>query len=479
VGDAVKLLHRLDVQLTLIFVLVLSIAVSITGYIHRRGHLINIVGPFDHFKEQFAGVEADLRNREGEIAVEDFDALVTDLRNKDNEGYLFIIVDEQFNILAETKDPRTYLEMVRPEVEPGTFVVTTSTVEKRYDFILFYRKVPGFSFTANDGVARSLIIIPKPWLIDPPPIRPVLFEGLRNHFNVFGWFYAAVILFFIVFIRYRLRPLRYIEAASLDMTNRIPPPIPLKTKPDEVGKLVQAFNTALQRLADNEAVRQRMVSDIAHELRTPLTNLSGRIEAYEDHLIEDADALIRFTSEQVNRLKHIVEDLSLLTSFDAGTLELHPERFDLRDELEKLLATGSLGADYQWNLTGDAVEVDLDLYRFRQAMDNLITNAVQAMPRGLIFQVRIAIDADGVTLTLEDNGPGVGEEHLPHLFDRLYRVDSGRADNTGGSGLGLSIVKSLVEAQQGAIACYLSEAGGLGFRICFPRTILAEEKVTA
>ena len=469
-----RLFYRLDVQIILLFIALLSFSISLTSWLHSRGHLINIVGPYGYLKDQFSMVVPVLRDYETNPAGQDLYALVEVLKQNYGKGFVFMVVDADFNILAQTEVDNTYLEMVRREVDPGYFVVTTSSIEKQIDFILFYRKVPGFPFAGPEGMEQNLIIIPEPWLIDPPKFKPVLFHGLRNHFPVYGWLYGAVILFFVVFIRFRLRPLRRIEAASLALTqNRIPAPIPGKPLPDEVGQLVLAFNTALEKLATTEAARRRMVADIAHELRTPLTNLSGRIEAYEDKLIQDPDALIRFTSSQVKGLTRIVEDLNLLTTFDAGQLELHPERFDLKAEMEHLLAAGSIGPDYQWSLVGEPIEVILDSHRFRQAVNNLITNAVQAKPEGLVLQAEMAASAHGLVIHLADNGPGVSREHLPRLFDRLYRVDQGRAAEIGGSGLGLSIVKSLVEAQQGSVDCELVSGGGLRFTIRFPSSVVA------
>ena len=459
-----KWYHRLDVQLTLMFLGVLTTVVSLTAWIHHRGTIINLVGPFHEYREKLEQAQPRLEDLgEGEA---DFDRLLAELKSA---GDLLMIVDRRFNVYAHTTPGNSHVELVRMEADEDYMVVVTSSVAQKLDYILLYRQVPFLQFVHGDEV-YYLVIMPEPWIIDPPEMTPILFDGLRNHFDIYGWLYAGVILFFVFFIRRRLRPLRHMEGAAQRLSLReIPEPVAVGIKGDEVGQLVEAFNTALARLNENETMRRRMVSDIAHELRTPLTALSGRLEAYGDGLIDDAGELIQFTGTQVVGLTRIVEDLALLSSSDAGELALNPEPMKPRAVLEGLLQSAGAGDRFHWSIEGDDPTLNLDPQRFGQILLQLISNAERAKPRDLVIRLVIEADDQWVKLNFEDNGPGVSPADLPRLFDRLYRTDAGRSSDMGGSGLGLSIVKSLVEAQGGKVRGYLVADGGLGLEIRFPR----------
>lgn len=471
-GETVKGWQRLDVQLSLIFVAILSVTVSLTGWIHQRGHFINLVGPHFEYEAELAALETHFPTAPLPVAPEAGTGLLQKLQPHLEPDRVLLLVDETFRLQAQTTPPDSLIELVRKEPDPEYFVVTTSSIEDRFDFILIFHMLPYRMLPRADGTWLYLLLIPRPHLRDVPKFRPILFDGLLHHFEIFGVFYAVVVAFFVLFIRYRLMPLRRIEAAAGDLiAHRLPEPICQPQRHDEVGRLVQAFNAAVARLGENEATRKRMVADIAHELRTPLTNVSGRIEAYQDGLINDHRALIDFTADQIDHLARIVEDLALLNRFDAGELVLQRQVFDLKAALSQRLAVAAFGDRFQWTIAGERCQVVLDPNRLNQMIDNLIANALQAMPSGLVLSLSLApasADEGMVQLTFADNGPGVPAADLPHLFERLYRVDRARGQNSGGSGLGLSIVKSLVCAHGGTLRCFAVEPRGLGFVMLLP-----------
>lgn len=462
-----KFYQRLDVQLTLIFVGILSLTVTLTSWIHERGVIINLAGPFYHFETALKNLEPQVRAFEAASDAQSLESLVSTVKQQYPET-LILVINDQFQIQAQTTQKDSHVELVRREPDPEYFVVNTSSVARKLDYILYFHMVPGLAFRKGDQTLH-LLMVPEPWIIDPPDMRPILFDGLRHHFHIYGWFYGAVILFFVFFIRWRLKPLRQIEIASNRLTQKeIPPPIPGKPKQDEVGHLVFAFNEALRRLSENEETRKRMVADIAHELRTPLTNLTGRIEAYEDKLIDDPDAIIQFAASQIESLTRIVNDLALLSSSDAGELVMQLELFPLKQTLETWLTSANLGNRFTWELQGKEHEVMLDPHRMRQIFQNLIDNAIKAKPTDLELSLRLVRAGERVTVIFEDNGPGVPTQALDRLFERLYRPDASRSAKTGGSGLGLSIVESLIQAQGGSIRAYAIPTGGLGFEMILP-----------
>lgn len=460
-------LRRLDVQLSLIFIAVLSLTVSLTGWLHSRGHLINLVGPGADDQAHLALLEPQIRT--WEQGTEPVRALLANLTDTDPER-MYLVVNERFQLVADTTPDNSYVELVRREPDSDRFVVTTSSIAERFDFILIFHMQSALRFEAPSGEVYHFLAVPKPFLIDAPTIRPVLFMGLRHHLHIYGWVYGVVLVFFVWFIRRRLKPLRAIERAALRLTQgEIPPSVDASPRADEVGQLVAAFNHALDQMKIQEDRRKRMVADIAHELRTPLTTLSGRLEAYQDGLLDDRDALVRFSSTQVAALTRIVEDLSLLSRADAGELRVNPEPVDVGAELSQILEARNPHQDFACDVTTSPVTVPVDRQRFSQIINNLISNALQAKPEGLNMTVDVQDAGDHALIRIEDNGPGVAAEHLPRLFDRLYRVDHGRAREDGGSGLGLSIVKSLVKAHGGRVEAYAGALGGLGIALRLPK----------
>ena len=465
--------QRLDVQLAVLFIVILSLTVSLSGWLHRGGHLIYIREPAGELQGRLEAALPGIRELPAMPAAGYRQRLQRYLHNIDaqpgDRDYLYLVVNEQFEIVADSAISNTLVELVRAEAAPGHFVVVTSNILGKIDFILTDVMLPGVGFRGPDGDPLWLLATAEPALPNPPRMQPILLDGLRNHLDIFGWYYAGVILVILLFIRHRLKPLRQLEVAAGQLIdNQLPAGVADPGRDDEVGQLVTAFNTAVARLAANEKQRKRMIADISHELRTPLTNISGRIEAYEDGIISDHQALIAFTSRQIQGLTAIVEDMSLLTLADAGELPLHKEPVSLSQLLTEMLDNASLGGAFDWQLSGDIPRVLIDPWRFRQVVNNLLSNAQKAKPRGLRLTVRLVDDGERVSCCFEDNGPGVSDDQLPHLFERLYRVDASRTGSTGGSGLGLSIVASLVHAHGGSIRAYGVRPNGLGLEIGLP-----------
>jgi signal transduction histidine kinase len=241
---------------------------------------------------------------------------------------------------------------------------------------------------------------------------------------------------------------------------------------DEVSRLGHAFNAMASSIERNEQQRRVMVSDVAHELRTPLSNIRGYLEAGEDGVVPVDRTLIRSLLEETALLERLVSDLQELALADAGMLRLHPEERDVAELAQQAVAahrTQAEAADVSLRLsaTGPAVAV-VDPARIRQALSNLVANAVKFTPAGGSVSVSVRSGAGGVELSVADTGPGIAAEHLPHLFDRFYRADPSRSRSTGGSGLGLAITKHLVEAHDGWVGVTSTPGRGSVFTIRLP-----------
>jgi signal transduction histidine kinase len=245
---------------------------------------------------------------------------------------------------------------------------------------------------------------------------------------------------------------------------------------DEVGRLAAAFNGMAEGLERLERSRRELVHDVAHELRTPLTTLRCQIEAIEDGLVPPDAAVLGSLHQEVALLGRLVDDLQELALATAGRLALDPVTVELASEVER--AVRAIGAGGAASL---AIEIQVpgglrasaDPARLQQILRNLLANARRHTPAGGKVRVTArALDDRRVEVAVEDEGPGIPPEHLPHLFDRFYRVDPSRTRTTGGTGLGLAIVKQLVEAHGGRVGADSGPPrpeGGSRFWFTLPR----------
>lgn len=241
---------------------------------------------------------------------------------------------------------------------------------------------------------------------------------------------------------------------------------------DEVGRLASAFNAMAETLQDTEVQRRAMVGDVAHELRSPLTNLRAHLEAAQDGVVEVDDALVASLLDESLLLQRLVDDLQQLALADAGQLRLHAEDTDASEVAAQLVQAhraAALAAGVDLVVDADApVPVMADRARLRQALGNLVGNALRYTPAGGIVTVRVRTGGDEVVVTVTDTGPGIAPEHLPRLFDRFSRVDASRSRATGGSGLGLAITRTLVEAHGGSVTAESAPGRGAAFTVRLP-----------
>jgi signal transduction histidine kinase len=224
----------------------------------------------------------------------------------------------------------------------------------------------------------------------------------------------------------------------------------------ELQELETAFNTLSEGLAHNETLRKNMIADISHELRTPLTAQRGYLEALEDGVIEPDRKVVEVLMRNNLQLTRLVEDLRQLSLVDAGQLELYPESLEVGGVLHDAAASferafDGKGVSLELDVVPDLAPVRADRGRVSQVLGNLLANAYLYTPEGDSITLGARPGEGEAVIFVSDNGPGIEAEELPHVFERFYRTDHSRTRGTGGSGLGLSIARGLVEAQAGRI----------------------------
>jgi heavy metal sensor kinase len=251
--------------------------------------------------------------------------------------------------------------------------------------------------------------------------------------------------------------------------------LPVGEEGVELGHLAQVFNSLLARLEQSFERLKRFTSDASHELRTPLTAIRsvGEVALQNRGTAEEYRDTIGSMLEEVNRLTSLVENLLTISRADAGSIELHPTVFpamDLARESAGLLDVLIEDKDQEMRVEGDeALRVKGDRMFLRQALVNIIHNAVKYSPAGSAITVRVHYEpASGLCFEVSDTGPGIAVEHSARIFDRFYRIDESRSREAGGAGLGLSIAQWAIRVQGGDLRLLTSRGQGCTFQICLP-----------
>ncbi len=226
---------------------------------------------------------------------------------------------------------------------------------------------------------------------------------------------------------------------------------------DELGELAGSFNRMAQTLAQTEERRRQLIGDVAHELRTPLSSIRGVMEGLVDEVLPAEPATFLNVQGEVSRLQRLVNDLEELSRAEAGQIPLEMERVDpatiIRVAVERLRPQfEDKGVRLSLDLAADLPKLRADSGRITQVLLNLTGNALQYTPSGGEVSVSAKADETSVTIRVQDNGTGISPEHLPHIFERFYRVDKSRSRTGGGSGIGLTISQHIIEAHGGSIS---------------------------
>jgi heavy metal sensor kinase len=243
---------------------------------------------------------------------------------------------------------------------------------------------------------------------------------------------------------------------------------------DELGHLARVFNQSLSRIEDSVARLRRFTADASHELRTPLTAIRavGEVALSGPRTPEHYRETIGSMLEEADRLSRLVDSLLFLSRADAGQ-GITRQDLGLLELVQSSASLLEILADERGQrieVRGDeSLRLPADSLLLRQALINLTDNAIKYSPRGSVIAIEVR-RGEGKTavVEIEDQGPGIPEAHLSRVFERFYRIDSGRSRDEGGAGLGLSIALWAVERHGGRIQIQSEEGKGSSFRIVLP-----------
>jgi signal transduction histidine kinase len=265
---------------------------------------------------------------------------------------------------------------------------------------------------------------------------------------------SSVFNFFIM--RRMLAPLTRMtritrKVAAGDFSDQIP-----VTTVDEIGQLARSFNRMMEGLAHLQKLRQTMIVDAAHELKTPLTNLQGYLEAIVDRVVPPSPETFRLLQEESKRLGDLVSDMLKLARAGGSDLNLDIIKIHLSEAVTHLLEM------FRLKLTEKNIRVDTggldpgcriyaDPHKLAQVLHNLFQNAIQYTNTGGGLRIFSEQLGDSTRVTFANTSDRLGAEDLPYIFERFYRGEKSRSREFGGAGIGLAIVKDIIEAHKGSV----------------------------
>jgi signal transduction histidine kinase len=317
---------------------------------------------------------------------------------------------------------------------------------------------------AIDTLAASYFVtLMEKYHISPEPAHDMFVDAVHRYLI---WAFAgaiglAVCLSYVLYRRI-LGPLTRMNAITGEIAaGQFSARVPVTTS-DEVGQLARAFNRMAHNLEKLEQLRRSLMIDVAHELRTPLTNIRGYLEALNDGVLPPDPATLSLLQDETLRLAQLVEDVLALARADAAGGRLQRADVDVKSLVENTVAT-FLPAIKKKSLTVDvdapsqAATIRADRDRLSRILRNITDNAIRYAPENSRIKIVIANESGMLRVDFANTATGVLAGDLPYLFERFYRGEKSRSRHHGGAGIGLSIVKELVDAHGGRVHADLTD----------------------
>lgn len=328
-----------------------------------------------------------------------------------------------------------------------------------------------YSVTMNNGEQGYLIVNYPQEYVD-------IDTQFLQQFNKYIIFTSIIMIVISITISYFIskkmtRGLRQVSNATRELQkNNLKIRVSSINQVEEIQQLANSFNELAESLSNHEKLRKQFTNDLAHELRTPLATLRSQIEAFLDGVWEPTPERLKQSHRELMRLVRLVDDLEKLLAAENPQIQLLPSELNVQDVQQ------SLKASFQPLFDQKGIELSIeepktkltfwaDRDRFFQIMVNLLNNALKYTNEGGKVTVKSHEEKQSVCFMIEDNGQGISEADLQHIFERFYRGEKSRNRKTGGVGIGLSIVKALVEAHKGKITIESEKNKGTKVKVRF------------
>jgi signal transduction histidine kinase len=354
------------------------------------------------------------------------------------------------------------------KVLDGSTVFRQKQYSKKFDMYVVFAGVP---WRTDNGIEGAILLF--------SPVSHISSSIVKM--NMVIWLTA---LFFILISTLAIyinstrisKPIREMEQAALKLANGENAEDLVVKSGDEIGKLAATFNFMKQQLTNTEKMRREFIANVSHDLRTPLTSINGFVEGMLDGVVKPADykKSLLIIKEEANRLTRLTGEILQLAKIQSGSLKLNKELLNVQSIINSVIVSTSIllkEKSFQLSVDCDAsFSVCADKDKLKQILINIVSNAVKYSKEGGIISIKVAESQSVIRFVVKDTGVGIPKDELPFIFEKFYRVDKSRQASQGGTGLGLNIVKSLVELHGGKV--WISSDVGIGTEIFFelPKT---------
>ncbi|MGU8443815.1 sensor histidine kinase [Clostridium perfringens] len=240
----------------------------------------------------------------------------------------------------------------------------------------------------------------------------------------------------------------------------------------EINDLINSINNLSQSIKEQENIRKRLTGDISHELKTPLTNIQSHLEAMIDGIWEPTEERLLSVKEEAERLSSLVSDMQKLNKYDESSIKLKKDNVNISDIIcFVIFQFSNLAKSKNINIEYEKKNINLycDKDKITQALVNILSNAIRYSNEGSTIFIEEKLKDNKVIISIEDQGIGISEEDLKYVFERFYRADKSRTRATGGTGIGLTIVKSIVSSHGGEVKLESKLGEGSKFTIILPK----------
>lgn len=325
----------------------------------------------------------------------------------------------------------------------------------------FYEKIKGMGFAPPEGMLKP---------------NDAFVKTVQNSIEYSALAAGVVaLLFSYITIQYFTGPIRRLIRATKEIAQgNYHARVPVESS-DEIGELTASLNTMAASLENHRFLQKQLITNVAHELATPLTNISGYLEALNDNVITGETKrkeTLELMQDEARRLESMLDEVRTLVAVEEPHYKVERSEVDIKDLTARVLK--QIAPQFkrkkiplQFHSTTPNKNASIDKNRYTQILLNLLTNALK-YSNGKSVAVTLNNDETGLTLTVADQGEGIPEKDLPFVFERFYRVDPSRNRHTGGLGVGLAIVKELVEAHGGTVSVTSTIAAGTSFTVSLP-----------